>query len=136
MTELNECIYKLAKERTNYRNKFANRGTNRRVTHSLTHSIYSCIIRSRFDSLSEYDSDCGSPSWKKDGSCDDENNFADCDYDGGDCCMADIIVEYCDECLCKEPGIFRAHARTHDTDTDARTHARTRTHAQSLFLFL
>ena len=26
---------------------------------------------------------CGSPQWKGDGYCDDDNNNANCDYDGG-----------------------------------------------------
>merc|ERR1711907_624378 len=29
---------------------------------------------------------CGSPNYKGDGNCDDNNNNCGCDYDGGDCC--------------------------------------------------
>ena len=30
---------------------------------------------------------CGSPGWDNDMWCDDENNNADCNYDGGACCF-------------------------------------------------
>ena len=39
-----------------------------------------------------------------DGYCDDGNNNADCEYDGGDCCGLDINTDYCDECNCFELG--------------------------------
>ena len=37
--------------------------------------------------------------------CDDENNNAGCDWDGGDCCNNDNPDwdDFCDECACKEP---------------------------------
>ena len=38
---------------------------------------------------------CGKPSYKGDGYCDDENNNADCAYDGGDCCGTDVDKSYC-----------------------------------------
>ena len=43
---------------------------------------------------------CGSPQWKGDNYCDDENNNAGCDYDGGDCCGDDVNTTYCKECAC------------------------------------
>ena len=33
---------------------------------------------------------CGSPDYKKDGNCDDDNNNAGCEYDGGDCCPKSV----------------------------------------------
>ena len=33
---------------------------------------------------------CGSPKYKGDGVCDDNNNNKDCDYDGGDCCAKTV----------------------------------------------
>ena len=39
-----------------------------------------------------------------DGYCDDGNNNADCEYDGGDCCGLDINTDYCFECNCFELG--------------------------------
>ena len=36
-----------------------------------------------------------------DGSCHDECNYADCGYDGGDCCKVDADKTYCTECQCK-----------------------------------
>merc|ERR1711874_732586 len=48
--------------------------------------------------------------WKGDNFCDDENNNAGCDWDGGDCCGGDTDIysygyayNYCTECLCLDP---------------------------------
>ena len=46
---------------------------------------------------------CGVPQWKGDTYCDDENNNAGCDWDGGDCCGANVKKTYCIECECKDP---------------------------------
>ena len=35
-----------------------------------------------------------------DGYCHDSNNNADCDFDGGDCCLNLIINQFCNECWC------------------------------------
>ena len=37
-----------------------------------------------------------------DGYCSDELNHADCDFDGGDCCLTDkpFVDYYCEECTC------------------------------------
>ena len=34
------------------------------------------------------------------GYCNDETNNADCNYDGGDCCGACVVKEFCEECQC------------------------------------
>ncbi len=34
--------------------------------------------------------ECEEPEWQGDGYCDDENNMAACDWDGGDCCNNSI----------------------------------------------
>merc|ERR1739848_817007 len=44
---------------------------------------------------------CGAPNWKGDGNCDDNNNRAGCDWDGGDCCGLNNY-NYCNECKCKD----------------------------------
>ena len=49
-------------------------------------------------------SGCGSLNWKGDGWCDDENNNAGCEYDGGDCCGENVKTTYCQECQCLDPG--------------------------------
>jgi hypothetical protein len=51
---------------------------------------------------------CGSPDYKGDGNCDDDNNNKGCDYDGGDCCAKSVNggkvkKNYCKECKCKDP---------------------------------
>jgi len=50
---------------------------------------------------------CGSPHWKGDGYCDDENNNANttpgCKYDGGDCCGTNVRKNFCKECKCLDP---------------------------------
>jgi hypothetical protein len=43
---------------------------------------------------------CGNQNWKGDNYCDDENNNAGCEYDGGDCCGDDVNTTYCSECAC------------------------------------
>merc|ERR1712062_910596 len=46
---------------------------------------------------------CGSPHWKGDNYCDDENNNAGCEWDGGDCCGDDVKTQYCSACECLDP---------------------------------
>ena len=43
-------------------------------------------------------SECGSPNWQGDKVCDDRNNNAGCDYDGGDCCGDFVDTSYCKIC--------------------------------------
>ena len=40
--------------------------------------------------------------WIGDDYCDDINNNIDCNFDGGDCCGANVNTDYCSECLCLE----------------------------------
>ena len=53
-------------------------------------------------------SPCGSPDYVGDGQCDDDNNNADCGYDGGDCCPGDTPPSgwnnYCTDCTCIPDG--------------------------------
>merc|ERR1711963_861782 len=46
---------------------------------------------------------CGSPQWATDQWCDDENNNADCDWDGGACCGDNVNTQYCTACECLDP---------------------------------
>ena len=49
-----------------------------------------------------------------DGYCNDETNNADCNYDGGDCCLTNndgyyysfLNKDHCSECLCLGGGII------------------------------
>jgi len=47
---------------------------------------------------------CGSPQWAEDQWCDDENNNADCNWDGGACCNNAFggWDTYCSACECKD----------------------------------
>merc|ERR1711971_926408 len=47
---------------------------------------------------------CGSPQWAEDQWCDDENNNADCNWDGGACCNNSFggWDTYCSACECKD----------------------------------
>lgn len=38
--------------------------------------------------------------------CNDETNNADCDYDGGDCCLSSKNEDYCSECECSTTGVI------------------------------
>merc|ERR1712151_557612 len=50
---------------------------------------------------------CGQKEYKGDGNCDDDNNNADCDFDGGDCCEKSlggaVKKDYCKQCKCLDP---------------------------------
>ena len=45
---------------------------------------------------------CGKPSWSEDEYCDDENNNADCNYDGGACCGLHVNKRFCIDCKCHQ----------------------------------
>ena len=49
--------------------------------------------------------ECGSPQWEGDQWCDDENNNAGCNWDGGDCCNNNVAGwnQYCSACECLDP---------------------------------
>ena len=49
---------------------------------------------------------CQVESWKGDGSCDDANNNCGCEWDGGDCCGDDVLVDYCAVCECLDPNYW------------------------------
>ena len=36
----------------------------------------------------------------QDGYCDDENNIPECNFDGGDCCLEEVLTDYCSICAC------------------------------------
>jgi len=64
---------------------------------------------------------CGSPQWATDQWCDDENNNADCNWDGGACCNNDFggWDTYCSACQCLEPSTTTTAAPTTTTTTTA-----------------
>ena len=45
---------------------------------------------------------CFNLDWKGDGICDDQNNHAGCNFDGGDCCGPDADTDLCTLCQCLE----------------------------------
>ena len=38
--------------------------------------------------------------------CNDETNHAECNYDGGDCCLSNPIKDNCSECVCSIHGVI------------------------------
>merc|ERR1712032_672879 len=50
---------------------------------------------------------CGAAKYKGDGNCDDENNNCGCEYDGGDCCLKNVVKavskKFCKKCECLDP---------------------------------
>ncbi len=38
--------------------------------------------------------------WIGDGVCDDDTNISECAYDGGDCCLPEVNMDYCSLCEC------------------------------------
>ena len=67
--------------------------------HCLDPSFQTTTFQARIQS-----SGCYFPDWQGDGYCDDDNNNADCAYDGGDCCGDDFKIDYCTQCQCLDPG--------------------------------
>ena len=65
---------------------------------------YKCDCSGCACKLDKMLSACHDYSYKGDGNCDDDNNNADCDYDGGDCCEKSlggpVKQDYCKECKC------------------------------------
>jgi hypothetical protein len=55
---------------------------------------------------------CGNPLMSGDGYCDDVNNNAGCDFDGGDCCGDNVDKRYCSKCICYENDFFLLDARS------------------------
>ena len=51
-------------------------------------------------------SDCSNPEVLGNGYCNDETNNADCNYDGGDCCLSSPITDLCSECACSTTGVI------------------------------
>jgi len=49
-------------------------------------------------------SGCGLPQYSKDKFCEDENNNAACNFDGGACCGPNVIKTYCTKCQCLQGG--------------------------------
>merc|ERR1711936_730082 len=47
---------------------------------------------------------CAVPQWKGDNYCDDVNNNAGCEFDGGDCCGANVNTAFCTQCQCLDGG--------------------------------
>merc|ERR1712190_529192 len=43
---------------------------------------------------------CEQPNFKGDGFCDDGNNNAGCEFDGGDCCGPNVSEDFCSVCEC------------------------------------
>ena len=63
--------------------------------------------------------------WIGDGYCDDSNNNADCSYDGGDCCGANVNTQWCTECLCLEDGSTTLTSSTGPSTTPSTTYIMT-----------
>jgi len=45
---------------------------------------------------------CGAKDFVGDKFCDDNNNNAGCNWDGGDCCGAGNSIQYCTDCKCRD----------------------------------
>ncbi len=42
-----------------------------------------------------------------DGICDDKSNIDECFFDGGDCCLTEIVAFFCTDCICQEDSMKR-----------------------------
>lgn len=52
----------------------------------------------------------------QDGFCHDELNTAECQFDGGDCCLDTVYTDVCQECQCKDPAIKGIQKRVKGCD--------------------
>ena len=50
-----------------------------------------------------------------DGFCDDPNNTPECEYDGGDCCGADVSLDFCTQCECLDPNVQQESTTTYQS---------------------
>ena len=48
--------------------------------------------------------DCPNIALVGDGYCDDVSNNMECNFDGGDCCGADVNLQHCKQCQCLQEG--------------------------------
>ena len=64
---------------------------------TLTYSCLGNLITTPLYALG-----CQVPSWKGDKFCDDVNNVASCEFDGGDCCGSNVNKQFCTVCKCKQ----------------------------------
>ena len=67
--------------------------------------------------------DCAQPQWQGDSFCDDANNNAACNWDGGDCCAltnsnSDMDV-YCDDCSCLDPNVVNGECAVPEWQGDS-----------------
>ena len=76
---------------------------------SLGHYCDNCTCHETLEShvtttLEPLNSNCASTEfqWIQDGFCDDENNNRECNFDGGDCCLEEVLQDYCSICACLE----------------------------------
>merc|ERR1719326_468161 len=62
-----------------------------------------CTYEAKGDAcIKDMKKSCGAPKFKGDKYCDDSNNFAGCQWDGGDCCGPANNYKYCKECQCRD----------------------------------
>jgi hypothetical protein len=60
-------------------------------------------------------STCETVAYKKDGDCDEGNNNAGCEFDGGDCCGDSVVTTFCTVCECKDPS-SPTYGKTYTSD--------------------
>ena len=61
------------------------------------------VEESFYASLLLFPEFCGRPDVAEDSFCDDENNNAGCNWDGGYCCGDQVLTNYCTQCECLDP---------------------------------
>ena len=69
----------------------------------ILYGIVSLALTKTTQTVTSTTSACGYPNWQGDKVCDDMNNNADCDYDGGDCCGDFVDKSHCRLCQCLDP---------------------------------
>ena len=49
---------------------------------------------------------CPNVAFVGNGFCNDETNIAECNYDGGDCCLINVNTDSCSDCNCLATGVI------------------------------
>ena len=62
--------------------------------------LFSNVFGINLEYEQTYHSECLIPQWRGNGICEDTNNIAACNFDGGDCCGPNVSKQYCEECKC------------------------------------
>ena len=66
----------------------------------LNHNFFQIKDQNKSQNEEKIEKVCRLSKLRGDGICDDEANVYECDFDGGDCCAPNSIMDFCLQCQC------------------------------------